>query len=128
MARNIDNMNVTHVVSGIDGKFHEVKFATVDAAKGGNRVLVAAVAGKRIRVMGGKLHALADGSVEFLSTTTSLFTIPIDVAGGTAPDAGVIDLNGCPYGCFQTAVGGALEVTLSANTDLDGWLCYIEVD
>jgi len=128
MAKDINVRSVTHVVDGLTGKSYEVKYTSVDAAKNGNRVLVAAVTGKKIRVIGGKLFALADGTVEILSTTTSLCTIPIDVAGGTGGGAGgVIDFDNCRFGGVQTATGGALEVTLSTNTDLDGWLYYIEV-
>lgn len=127
--RAIETKNIGHVRTGPNGEnSYEVKMATVDAGGDGNRVLIAAVAGKKIRVIGGKLWALADGTVQFLSTETALFTIPIDVAGGTGGGGGgVIDFNGSPWGAFETAVGGALEVTLSADTDLDGYLVYIEV-
>ena len=131
MSLSIPTQNVTHVRGGPNGeKSYEVKRALVNAAKNADRTLVAAVTGKKIRVVGGQLHALADGSLSFFSATSGTpvtGSIPVDVAGASSGLSSVIDLDSNRFGCFETVAGELLGVTLSANTDLDGWILYIEI-
>jgi len=119
------------------GAGRQVQFAAVNAAKNDSRTLVAAVSGKKIRILGGKLHGTAaDGTVTFVedaagtpAALSGVIPLFIAVTGGLAKEAGVLDLDGCPYGCMETATAGVdFGVTLSANLDLDGYLVYCYVD
>ena len=100
-----------------------VKRAAIDAATSGNNTLVAAVSGKKIRVL-----AL------FATMTGSAVTIRFeDGAGGTAltgqmgPTAGqtiVLPFN--PVGWFETSAATLLNLELSGAQSVDGALVYIE--
>ena len=100
------------------------KFAKVDAAGNGDNEIVAAVAGKKIRVLAGSL-----------TMTGTLVTIRFESgAGGTAltgqmqPLAGhTIPIPFCPVGHFETAVGAALNMELGGAQSVDGWIVYVEV-
>ena len=107
-------------VPGVDG---EVKYAVVDDASSGNNTIVAAVTGKKIRVL--SLMVIAAGTV------TTRFE---SGAGGTAL-TGQVQLTGqtgyqlaySPVGWFETAAGALLNLELSAAISVDGLLVYIEV-
>ena len=100
-----------------------VKHAAIDAASSGNNTLVAAVSGKKIRVL-----AL------FITMTGTLVTIRFeDGADGTAltgqlgPTAGqtiVLPFN--PVGWFETSAATLLNMELSGAQSVDGALTYIE--
>ena len=100
-----------------------VKHAAIDAASSGNNTLVAAVSGKKIRVL-----AL------FITMTGTLVTIRFeDGAGGTAltgqmgPTAGQpIVLPFSPVGWFETSDATLLNMELSGAQSVDGALTYIE--
>lgn len=99
------------------------KFAAISAATSGNNTLVAAVTGKRIRVLA--MALVANGSVNVKAQSG---------AGGT-------DLTGLfylvanggfvlPYnklGWFQTAAAALLNLNLSAAIAVGGCLVYVEV-
>jgi len=102
----------------------ESQYAVVAAATLGDNTLVAAVTGRRIRVLAAALVASGGAnSVRFESG-----------AGGTAL-TGVMDLAAdgqllLPYnaaGWFQTAAAALLNLELSAATSVAGSLTYIEV-
>ena len=100
-----------------------VKHAAIDAASSGDNTLVAAVSGKKIRVL-----AL------FITMTGTLVTIRCeDGADGTAltgqmgPTAGqtiVLPFN--PVGWFETSAATLLNMELSGAQSVDGALTYIE--
>ena len=100
-----------------------VKHAAIDAASSGNNTLVAAVSGKKIRVL-----AL------FITMTGTLVTIRFeDGADGTAltgqmgPTAGqtiVLPFN--PVGWFETSAATLLNLELGGAQSVDGVLVYIE--
>jgi hypothetical protein len=100
-----------------------VKRAAIDAATSGNNTLVAAVTGKKIRVL-----AL------FATMTGTAVTIRFeDGAGGTAltgqmgPTSGqtiVLPFN--PVGWFETSAATLLNMELSGAQSVDGVLVYIE--
>jgi hypothetical protein len=100
-----------------------VKRAAIDGATSGNNTLVAAVTGKKIRVL-----AL------FVTMTGTAVTIRFeDGAGGTAltgqmgPTAGqtiVLPFN--PVGWFETSDATLLNMELSGGQSVDGSLVYIE--
>ena len=100
-----------------------VKRAVIDAATSGNNTLVAAVTGKKIRVL-----------AAFFTMTGTAVTIRFeDGAGGTAltgqmgPTAGqtiVLPFN--PVGWFETSASTLLNMELGGAQSVDGVLVYIE--
>ena len=96
------------------------KFAVVNAAVGDNAI-VAAVTGKKIRVLSGLLVAGAIGTVRFESAAggTALTGIMVCVASNVLP----FPFN--PLGHFETVAGQALS--LETTADVDGWVTYVEV-
>jgi len=100
-----------------------VKRAKIDGATDGNNTLVAAVTGKKIRVL----------AVFFTMTGTAVTIRFEDGAGGTAltgqmgPTAGqtiVLPFN--PVGWFETSDATLLNMELSGAQSVDGALVYIE--
>lgn len=102
----------------------QIKFAAVDAATSGDNTVVAAVAGKKIRVIAGSL-----------TMTGTAVTIRFESgAGGTAltgqmtPAQGqTISLPYCPVGHFETAAGSLLNMELGGAQSVDGWIVFQEV-
>jgi len=100
------------------------KFVAVDHATSGNNTIVAAVTGKKIRVLAG-----------FLIMTGTTVTLRFEsAADGTAltgqmllPAGGTIALPFCPVGHFETVVSELLNLELSGAQSVDGWLVYVEV-
>ena len=100
-----------------------IKRAKIDAASSGDNTLVAAVTGKKIRVL-----------AAFFTMTGTAVTIRFEVgAGGTAltgqmgPTAGqtiVLPFN--PVGWFETSDATLLNMELSGSQSVDGALVYIE--
>jgi|GEM_PF-1319682 len=99
------------------------KFAVIDDATSGDNSIVAAVSGKKIRVL--NLVCIAAGEVD------------IRFESGAGGDAltGQMSLNEftgfapgyCPVGHFETDAGDALNLELSDAVSVDGWLTYVEV-
>lgn len=100
------------------------KFAIISGASSGNNTLVAAVTGKKIRVLSYALVAAGAVTVRFESG-----------ADGTAL-SGVMSLaaNGglaCAFnegGWFETAAGVLLNMELGGAVQVSGHLTYIEVE
>lgn len=103
----------------------EVKRAIIDAATSGNNTLVAAVTGKRIRVLSA-----------FLTMTGTAVTIRFEsAADGTAltgqmtPSQGqTILLPYNPHGWFETAASQLLNLELGGAQSVDGALTYVLID
>ena len=102
----------------------EIQYAAVAAATLGDNTLVAAVAGKRIRVH--SLVLLASGGANTVRLESA--------AGGTALtgqmdiiDNGQLVLPHNPAGWCETAAGELLNLELSAATAVAGLLTYSEV-
>ena len=102
----------------------EVQYAAIDVAGSGDNTLVAAVAGKRIRLL--SLFLVSAGTV------TARFE---SGAGGTALTGQMtlavnsgFSLNFNPEGWFQTAAGALLNLELSGAISVDGALSYVLVD
>lgn len=101
------------------------QYKVVDAAGNGDNEIVAAVAGKHIRVVAGSL-----------TMTGTAVTIRFESgAGGTALTGQMTPLQGhtipmpyCPVGHFQTAKGESLNLELGGAQSVDGWIVYQEVD
>lgn len=100
-----------------------VKYAKIDAATSGDNTVVAAVTGKKIRVL--SLFYLTAGGVNVRFESG---------ASGTALTGQMehVGQTGCvlPFsedGWFETAAGSLLNIELSTNVSIDGALTYIEV-
>ena len=101
-----------------------VKFAAIDAASSGDNTLVAAVTGKKIRVLS-VFYVVAN-------TVTTRFE---SGAGGTALTGQMVHASAgdtlvlpfSPCGWFETAAGSLLNLELSGAVSVDGCLAYIEV-
>lgn len=103
----------------------ETQYAVIAAASIGDNTLVAAVAGKKIRVIAALLVASGGAiTVRFESA-----------AGGTALSGlmnlgadGQLPLPENGFGWFETVAGELLNLELSAATSVDGVLVYEEID
>lgn len=99
------------------------KFAIIDHATSGDNTLVAAVAGKKIRVLA--LFLVAAGAVvarlEGGAGGTALTGQMTLAANGTL----VLPFN--PLGWFETAASTLLNLELGGAVSADGSLLYIEV-
>jgi hypothetical protein len=100
-----------------------IKFAVIDNASSGDNTLVAAVPGKKIRVISYVLVSSGTVNTRFESG-----------AGGTAltgqmnwvANTGVAGSYN-PTGHFETLAGQLLNLELSGATSVDGYLSYQEV-
>lgn len=112
---------------GISGQPVEVsfsqpdyKYAVVNATSAGNTQVVAAVTGKKIRVVAYAVVSNDDVVVKFRSGTT-------DITGGMRLVQGGGIAHAFEGGLFQTTVGAALNINLSANAQVGGYVVYLEV-
>ena len=101
-------------------------YAVIDDATSGNNTLVAAVAGKKIRVLGFFLVSAAGAvTARFESDadgTALTGQMTMSATGSTvAPGFN-------PLGWFETVAGELLNLELSAGVSLDGALTYVLVD
>lgn len=101
-----------------------IKYSIIDAALSGDNTIVAAVTGKKIRVLSCWVVAAAAVTVRFESG-----------AGGTAltgqANAGANGGFVLPFnegGWFETASGSLLNLELGGAVSVDGSLSYVEVD
>lgn len=99
-----------------------IKFAAISGATSGNNTLVAAVTGKKIRVI--SMVAIPTAAVGFRLESA---------AGGTAL-TGVIELTATgivlphnPSGWLETVAAQLLNMELDAATQVSGMLSYQEV-
>lgn len=97
-----------------------VKYAFVDTASLGSTELVAAVSGKKIRVLSVAIVTTLANAVKLLSAASAISsTMPLGANGGF-----VLPFN--PYGWCETTVGVALNVNLSVATATGVTITYIE--
>ena len=97
-----------------------VLYAPINATNSGNTQVVGAVSGKRIRVIAYAVIANATVSIKFQSGTTDITGSMRVVEGGGIAHA-------YDGGLFQTAVGQALNINLSTNATVGGYVVYREV-
>ena len=97
-----------------------VQYATISATTSGDTQIVPAVSGKRIRVIAYAVIASATVSIKFRSGTTDITGSMRVVEGGGIAHA-------YDSGLFQTAVDQALNINLSANATVGGYVVYREV-
>src|SRR3990167_9287457 len=100
----------------------EIKFAAVSATVDGDNTVVAAVAGKKIRVISYNLCARAAGLVTFKSSTTSTLGT-LDLLAQTPAEFG----GGARAPAFETVAGELLNFNVAAGVDVLGHLAYVLV-
>lgn len=118
LERSLANLAAVH---GADGLAR--KFAKIAAAGSGNNTVVAAVAGKKIRVLGYKLSAVGTVNAKWQSAAggTDLTGLNYMVANTQV----VVPYN--PAGWFETIAGELLNLNLSAAIAVGGELVYVEI-
>jgi hypothetical protein len=97
-----------------------VLYAPINATTSGDTQIVGGVSGKRIRVIAYAVVANATVSIKFRSGTTDITGSMRIVEGGGIAHA-------YDGGLFQTAVGQALNINLSTNATVGGYVVYREV-
>lgn len=104
--------------------YDRLGYAVIDHATSGDNEIVAAVTGKRIRVLSYTIVAAAAVTVRFESGAggTALTGQMSFAANGGASTA----FN--PLGLFETAQGAALNMELGGANSVDGHLRYALVD
>jgi len=113
-------ISVTVTNSPLTVGYSTVQYATINATTSGNTQVVGAVSGKRIRVIAYAVIANATVSIKFQSGTTDITGSMRVVEGGGIAHA-------YDGGLFQTAVGQALNINLSANATVGGYVVYREI-
>jgi hypothetical protein len=102
----------------------EVQYAPISAAGSGNNTLVAAVTGKKIRVIGFALVGAGSVTAKFQSGAGGTdLTGAMTLAAGTSV---VVE----PYesGVFETAVAALLNLNLSGAIQVSGFLVYVTME
>lgn len=104
-----------------------MKTAVITASASGATQLVAAVAGKRIRVLHYRLMASGAVSVKFQSASTDITGLmPFAANGGISAGAPSIIPAGLIFE-FQTEPGEALNINLSGAVAVGGYMLYQEI-
>jgi len=98
------------------------KFAAISTAASGDNTIVAAVAGKKLRVVKYTIVTASGVSAKFRTSSGA------DLSGAMAlaANSGVGGAY-CPVGLLETAAGDALVLNLSGAVPVAGHLTYIEV-
>lgn len=102
----------------------EIKYALIDHGAAGDNTIVAAVAGKKIRVLSYVIVAAGAVTVRFESAASGA---ALTGQMSLAANGGV----SCAYnegGWFETAAGALLNLELGGIVSVDGHLSYILVD
>lgn len=112
------------VVIGSERTYLDIKRAVIDHAASGDNTLVAAVTGRKIRVL--SLFLIVAGAVNVRFESGAGGTALTGVMNfGAAGDGVVLGYN--PLGWFETAAGSLLNLELSGAVSVDGALQYIEI-
>lgn len=100
------------------------QFAAIAAASSGDNTLVAAVAGKKIRVLGFFMVAAGTVTARFESAAGgAALTGQMPLAANTTVGPGYN-----PLGWFETVAGQLLNLELSGATAVAGAVTYVLVD
>jgi len=113
-------VSVTVTNSSLTVRYGSVSFATINATTSGDTQVVAAVSNRRIVVVAFGVIASATVNIRFRSGTTDITGSMRVVEGGGIAHA-------YDGGLFQTAVGQALNINLSTNATVGGYVVYREV-
>lgn len=104
-----------------------MKTAAIAASASGNTEIVAAVAGKRIRVVAGVLSFGGTVNAKWRSASTDLTGLYYGILGAQVPyDYAPEGMSG-QLGHFETATGEALNLNLSDAVAVGGHVVYVEV-
>ena len=101
-------------------RYGSVLFATISATSSGDTQVVPAVSNRRIVVVAFGVIASATVNIRFRSGSTDITGSMRVVEGGGIAHA-------YDGGLFQTAVGQALNINLSANATVGGYVVYREI-
>jgi len=113
-------VSVTVTNSPLTVGYSTVQYLPINATSFGDTQIVPAVSGKRIRVIAYAVIANATVSIKFRSGTTDITGSMRVVEGGGIAHA-------YDGGLFQTAEGQALNINLSANATVGGYVVYREI-
>lgn len=94
----------------------------ISTSSSGNTELIAAVTGRKIRVISYVIVCNAAVNVKFQSGSTDITGLLYFAANGGA----ACTVEG--LGCFQTAAGEALNINLSGAIAVGGHITYVVVD
>ena len=112
--------SITVANSPLTVEYDTVQYAPINATTSGDTQIVPAVSGKRIRVIAYAVIANATVSIKFRSDTTDITGSMRVVEGGGIAHA-------YDGGLFQTADGEALNINLSTNATVGGYVVYREI-
>lgn len=102
------------------------KHAAISASSSGDNTIVAAVTGKKIRVLSYVLIADSNVDVRFEDGASgTALTGQMEV--GTATDSGGLVVGHSPVGHFETSASTLLNLELSGAVQVSGHLVYEEV-
>ncbi len=101
----------------------ELQYAKIDAAGSGDNTLVAAVSGKKIRVM--SLFAVASSAVTVAFESGASGTALTGQMNVGANGSIVMPFN--PDGWFETVAAALLNMELGGGVSVDGCLTYVLV-
>ena len=110
-------ISVTVTNSSLTVRYGSVLFAPINATSSGDTQVVAAVSGRRIVVVAYAVIANATVSIRFRSGTT-------DITGSMRVVEGGGIAHSYDAGLFQTVAGQALNINLSANAIVGGYVVY----
>jgi hypothetical protein len=106
----------------VQGACSHTQRVAVNAAASGNNTLVAAVAGRKIRVLSAVLVAAGTVSPKFQSGTATDLTGAMPMVAN-----GVIVLPFNPEGWAETLAGALLNLNLNVAISVTGVITYVEV-
>lgn len=105
-----------------------VKYAVINSSTLGDNTVVAAVAGKKIRVVGYTTASAGTVTVTWKSGAATSISGPMPmVAAGDSIGIGSSGTYMAEYGVMETGVSQALVLNLSAAVAVGGHLVYREV-
>jgi hypothetical protein len=110
-------VSVTVANSSLTVRYGSVSFATINATTSGDTQVVAAVSNRRIVVVAYAVVASATVNIRFRSGST-------DITGSMRLVEGGGIAHSYDAGLFQTATGQALNINLSANATVGGYVVY----
>jgi len=107
-------------MSATQSRYSEtVKFASFSDATGDRNVVVAAVSGKKIRVLGYSLNAAGGANTVTWESATTALSGAMDMA-----DQATIEIDS-DYGLLETVAGAALNLSMSDATLVAGHVTYV---
>lgn len=100
-------------------------FAPISESSSGDRTIVAAVAGKRIRVIRYEVVTAADVVLTWKSSTAGAISGPLALGNSATGAGGGISSPVASCGIMQTVAGEGLVLNLSDAVSVGGDLTYI---